>query len=192
MLLWGAVMLLASVVVSAREADQAPDSTRTPAAVVESGSDALPNPNPAARIISPRLGQSATRQRADERACFDEATARTGWNPYDGWAALVDAGYARALTDEEIAAGLVAVAADGAVTGSVAGDLLGDEDTGAEIGTAVALAREIVRSEYLLQHENSAARRAVADFERHLRRWERKYAACLRPRGYAVSGHSGP
>ena len=36
-------------------------------------------------------------------ALFDEANARTDWNPYDGWAALVDAGYARALTDEEIA-----------------------------------------------------------------------------------------
>jgi hypothetical protein len=75
---------------------------------------------------------------------------------------------------------------DGAVTGSVAGDLLGEEDVGAEIGAAVALAREIVRAEFLLRPEDPRAERGVKDFERKLRHWEKKYAACLRARGYQV------
>jgi hypothetical protein len=83
--------------------------------------------------------------------------------------------------------GLISVAHDGAVTGSVAGDLMGNEDLGAEIGAAVAIARVVVRSDFLYQPESPEARRAINQFERDLRFWEREFAACLRPKGYRVS-----
>jgi hypothetical protein len=182
-LLWGAIMLLASVVVSAQETAE---ESASPVAEAVAEAPAR-NPNPTRRTITPRHGQPADQQAADERVCFLAANDATEWNPYDGWADLVDAGYARALTRDEITEGLVSVAMDGAVTGSVAGDLLGREDRGAEVGAGVALAFEIVRTDFLLAPEDPLLERAVKDFERKLRYWEKKYAACLRPKGYRVT-----
>ena len=187
-LLWGAVMLLVSVVVSAQESTVTRDSTVAMDSTVVDVVAERPayNPNPTRRPITPRHDQSAEQQRADEQDCFDRVCAETGWNPYEGWADLVDAGYARAVTNEEFVEGLVSVAWDGAVTGSVAGDLLNEEDRGAEVGAAVALALELVRSDYVLRQDDPRTQRAVAKYERQLRFWEKKYAACLRPRGYRV------
>lgn len=187
-LLWGAIMLLVSVVVSAQESSVTPDSTAAMDSTAVEVVEERPayNPNPTRRPITPRQGQSAEQQRADALECFDATNEETGWNPYEGWAELVDAGYAVAVTREEMEEGLVSVAWDGAVTGSVAGDLLNEEDRGAEVGAAVALALELVRSDYVLRLEDPQAQRAVATYERQLRYWEKKYAACLRPKGYAV------
>lgn len=181
--LWGVAMLLVSVVVSAQEAVVIEDSTAVETVVEEPQR----NPNPTRRPITPRHGQSTDQQWADELECFEAACAETEWNPYDGWADLVDAGYAVAVTSEEMEEGLVSVAYEGAVTGSVAGELLDEPREGAEVGAAVALALELVRSDYLLRRDDPRAQRAVTSYERQLRYWEKKYAACLRPKGYQVN-----
>ena len=88
---------------------------------------------------------------------------------------------------EEMEDGLICLAWDGAVTGSVAGDIVGDPERGAEIGAAIAIASGLIRSDYLNQRDNPEARRTISGFERELRNWDRKFAACLRPKGYRVS-----
>jgi len=145
-----------------------------------------PNPNPTQRWISPRNHQSEEQQLSDEWECFDWACDKTGWDPYEAYTELVDAGYAVALTREEMEDGLICLAWDGAVTGSVAGDLIGDSERGAEIGAAIAIASGLIRSDYLNQRDNPEARRTISGFERELRNWDRKFAACLRPKGYRV------
>ena len=145
-----------------------------------------PNPNPTQRWISPRHHQSEEQQLSDEWECFDWACDQTGWDPYEAYNELVDAGYAVALTREEMEDGLICLAWDGAVTGSVAGDIVGDPERGAEIGAAIAIASGLIRSDYLNQRDNSEARRTISGFERELRNWDRKFAACLRPKGYRV------
>jgi len=145
-----------------------------------------PNPNPTQRWISPRNHQSQEQQLSDERECYDRACDQTDWDPYEAYAELVDAGYAEALTREEMDEGLICLAWDGAVTGSVAGEILGDPERGAEIGAAIAIASGVIRSDYLDQQDNPEARRTISGFERDLRYWDRKFAACLRPKGYRV------
>jgi hypothetical protein len=90
------------------------------------------------------------------------------------------------LTREDLEEGLICLAHEGAVTGAVAGDMLGDAETGAEIGAAIAVAHGVVRSNYLCRQDDPEARRTVSRFERNLRNWDRKFAACLRPKGYRV------
>ncbi len=149
--------------------------------------DPKPNPNPTQRWISPRNHQSEEQQLSAEWDCYDWACDQTDWDPYEAYFDLVDAGYAVALTREEMEEGLICLAWDGAVTGSVAGEILGDSETGAEIGTAIAIASRVIRSDYLNQHADPQARRTISGFERKLRTWDRKFAACLRPKGYRVS-----
>jgi len=170
--LWCAILALAPGLITAQE-----DPPASP----------NPHPNPTQRLIRPRNHQSEEQQRSDENECYDWACDQTGWDPYEAYTALVNEGYAVALTREDMGEGLVSLAADGAVTGSVAGDILGDPETGAEIGAAIAVARWVVRSDYLIHQDDPAAKRVVAGFERNLRNWDRKFAACLRPRGYGVS-----
>lgn len=146
-----------------------------------------PSPNPTGRTIHSRNGQSADQQFTDEWDCFDWACEETGWNPYAAYDSLVAEGYAVALTNDELTEGLICLAAEGAVTGAVAGDLVGEPQKGAEWGAAIAVAMAVVREDYLIEPEDPAARRVVNAFERDLRFWERKFAACLRPKGYGVS-----
>jgi len=147
----------------------------------------IPNPNPTQRWISPRNHQSVEQQLTDEWECYDWACDQTDWDPYEAYNELVDAGYAVALTREEMEDGLICLAWDGAVTGSVAGEILGDAERGAEIGAAIAIASGVIRSDYLNQRDDPEAKRTVSRFERELRNWDRKFAACLRPKGYRVS-----
>ena len=145
-----------------------------------------PNPNPTQRWISPRNHQPEEQQLSDEWECYDRACDQTDWDPYAAYNELVDAGYAVALTPEEMEDGLICLAWDGAVTGSVAGEILGDPERGAEIGAAIAIAAGVIRSDYLNQQDDPEARRTISRFERELRNWDRKFAACLRPKGYRV------
>lgn len=171
--LWGAILVAAIVplILSAQEYN--PEHN--------------PNPNPTLRLITPRNHQPAEQQLSDERECFDWACRLTGWNPYKAYAQLVDDGYAVALTPDDRKVGLICLAYDGAVTGSVAGDILGNENKGAEVGAAIAIASGLIRSDYLNQPDDPETRRTISAFERDLRYWDKKYAACLRPKGYRVS-----
>ena len=181
----GAILAFAMVwsLVSAQEtAEATDDSTNAEVQLPEP----LPSPNPTRRWISPRHDQTPYQQLADEQDCFDRACEQTGWNPYDAYAELVDLGYAVALTREDLEEGLICLAHEGAVTGAVAGDMLGDAETGAEIGAAIAVAHGVVRSNYLYRQDDPEAQRTVSRFERNLRNWDRKFAACLRPKGYRV------
>lgn len=184
-ILSGAILAFAmvSALVSGQESAPANDDSTS---IETSISEPLPSPNPTQRWISPRHDQSPHQQLADELECFDQACEETDWNPYDAYAELVDLGYAVALTREDLEEGLVCLAYDGAVTGAVAGDMLGDAEKGAEIGAAIAVARGVVRSNYLYLQDDPEARRTVLRFERNLRHWDRKFATCLRPRGYRV------
>ena len=145
-----------------------------------------PDPNPTGRWISPRHGQSADQQLSDEWECYDRACEEIDWDPYEAYTDLANQGYAVALTPEDFEEGLICLAREGAVTGAVAGDILGDARTGAEIGAAIAVASGVVRSDYLCRPDDPEARRTVSRFERELRNWDRKFAACLRPKGYRV------
>jgi hypothetical protein len=173
--LWGAVLVLgfAPLMISAQEN--------------ETATEPEPNPNPTQRLITPRNHQSGQQQLSDEWECFDWACEQTEWDPYEAYAKLADEGYTVALTPDELEEGLICLAYDGAVTGSVAGDILGDADKGAEIGAAIAIASGLIRSDYLNQSDDPETKRVITAFERSLRNWDRKFAACLRPKGYRVS-----
>ena len=187
--LWGAVLVLvvATPRIAARENEPA---TMDDSALESPAPEIAPNPNPTRRLISPRQDQSPEQQLFDERECFDWACDQTEWDPYQAYAALVDEGYAVALTPEEMEEGLIRQATEGAMTGAVAGDILGDSEKGAEIGAAIAVAAEVMRSNYLNQQDNPEAQRVISRFERNLKNWDRKFAACLRPKGYRVPGPS--
>ena len=168
--LWGAILFaaLAPFMISAQ--DNEPE----------------PNPNPTLRSITPRNDQSSEQQLTDERECFDWACEQTDWNPYDAYAQLIDEGYAVALTPDDTEEWLIFLATEGAVTGSVAGQILGNEMAGARIGAAIAIASGLVHSDFLNQPDDPETKRTISAFERNLRYWDKKYAACLRPKGYRV------
>lgn len=176
-------LALVSAVVSAQ--DQAPAEADT-VGTVESSTDTLPSPNPTLRDITPRHDQSPFEQQEDERECFDKTCEETGWNPYEAYDELVALGYAVALTKNDKEDGLVCLAYGGAVTGAVAGEMLGVPRRGAAVGAAIAVAGEVIRSDYLYNEDDPEAQRAVAAFERELRDWNHRFTGCLRSKGYRV------
>lgn len=182
----GAILAAAMVwsLVSAQETAPAQGDSSS---LESEASQLYPDPNPTRRWIGPLQDQSPFQQMDDEQECFDQACEQAGWNPYDAYGELVELGYAVALTEDDLEEGLICLAYDGAVTGAVAGDMLGDAEAGAEIGAAIAVARGVVRSNYLCRPDDPEALRIVSAFERNLRDWDRKFAACLRPKGYRVS-----
>ncbi len=181
------VAMLAAVAVQGQAQDESA-AAAPEAAVVWS-------PNPSLLLVRPIRHQSPAQQFTDEEACFDQACADTDWNPYHAYDELAAAGYAVALTPDERASGLICLATEGAMAGEVAADLLRgpryEGHTGAEIGAAVAVASAVIRSDYLRQMDDPDARRIVNRFERDLKHWNRKFAACLRSRGYRVTTASG-
>ncbi len=149
-----------------------------------------PESNPAQLLITPRKGQTAAEQMADQWQCYDEISEQLQWDPYHAYDALVAEGYAVALSRREMERGLIFLASDGAEVGAVAGDLVGHDHgrsrRGAEIGVALTIAGELIKSQYLLQEESPETRRVVTRYERELRKWVRKYSACLSRLGYRV------
>ena len=184
-LLWGAILVMAIAPMMILAQDNAP-VTEGDFSDEYSVPESPPNPNPTQRLISPRNHQSQEQQLSDEWECYDWARDETDWDPYEAYAELVDAGYAVTLTREDMEEGLVCLAVEGAVIGSVAGEIAGGSREGAEIGAAIAIASGVVRAEYLNQRDDPEAKRTVSRFERNLRNWDRKFAACLRPKGYRV------
>lgn len=144
------------------------------------------NPNPTQRLILPVKDQTEEKQLADLWECYDWTCEQVGWDPYLGYAELADAGYAVALTPEELEEGLICLAIDGAVKGAVAGEILNEPSEGAEIGAAISISIGLIQSGYLKNLDNPEAQRAVSRFERNLRKWERKFAGCLSRNGYRV------
>lgn len=181
------VVLLAAVAVQGQAPDES--AAAAPEAAV------VWNPNPSWLLVRPIREQSPAQQFADEEACFDKACADTDWNPYHAYDELVAAGYAVALTPDERTYGLICLAAEGAIVGEVAGGLLRGPGyggrTGAEIGAALAVASAVIHSDYLRQMDDPDVRRIINRFERDLKHWNRKFAACLRSRGYRVTTASG-
>ncbi len=185
-ILWGAilVMAVAPVMIPAQEISP-PLETDSQKENFEPESS--PNPNPTQRLISPRNNQSPEQQLTDEWECHDWACDQTAWDPYRAYNELVDMGYAVALTPEDFEEGLIYRATEGAATGAVAGDIVGDMEKGAEFGATIAIALELRRSHYLKQLDDPVAQRTISRFERNLKHWDRKFAACLRPKGYRVT-----
>lgn len=146
--------------------------------------------NPTGRVILPLKHQSGPQQQADQAACYNWACEQLDWDPYDAYAELAAQGYTVALSRREMLKGLVFLAQDGARIGAVAGELAGDPETGVddgtEIGVAVAVATSLIRSAYLQRPDDPAAQKAVNRYERSLRHWDHKYAACLKRKGYRV------
>lgn len=172
-LLWGLVPALAVIAL-------VPSATRAQ----ESESPAAPNPSN--RAVIPQNGQSEEQMLTDELDCFNQACEQLSWDPYAAYNELAADGYAVTMTPEQWEQTLVFLAAEGAVAGSVAGDLLNRPGRGAETGAAIALAMGLVRSNYLNLESDPESQRVVARFERKLNNWNKKFAACLRPRGYRV------
>ncbi len=179
----GIVLTVASLGFDARAespAGIAPADTTVPAAP--------PSFNPSRMVITPAREQTSQQQDADLEACYTEACADTDWDPYEAYFGLVDAGYAVALAPEDLTAGLICLAAEGAMVGAVADELVaGNRGNGAELGAAIAVASGVIRAEYLRGQDDPAAQRVVGGFERDLGRWNREFAACLRGRGYRAS-----
>ena len=138
-------------------------------------------------MITPRNGPVIGAAASDERECFDRACEQTEWNPYEAYDKLIDEGYAVALTPDDTEEWLICLAEEGAVTGSVAGYILGNERAGARIGAAIAIASGVVHSDFLNQPDDPKPGEPYPAFERNLRYWDKKFAACLRPKGYRVS-----
>lgn len=157
-----------------------------PSATRAQEADSIVAPNPTNRAVIPQNGQSEEQILADEWDCYDQACDQLGWDPYQAYNELAADGYAVALTTEQWEQALVFLAAEGAVAGSVAGDILNRPGRGAEIGAAIALASGLVRSNYLNLENDPQSQRVIARFERKLNNWNKKFAACLRPRGYRV------
>ena len=149
-------------------------------------SETQPNPNPTGRLIYPRKGQSADQQWADELDCYGWTCDEIDWDPYQAYADLADAGYAVALTRDEMERGLVCLATEGAMVGAVAGEITGEPKDGAEIGAAIAMAVGLFRSDYLTAPDDPQAQRIIERFERNLRKWDKKFAGCLSRKGYRV------
>ncbi|MFT5234303.1 MAG: hypothetical protein ACI9UK_002490 [Candidatus Krumholzibacteriia bacterium] len=148
-----------------------------------------PHSNPTRLLITPRNDQPLAQQVADQMACYDNTCEEIQWDPYLAYDALVADGFAVALDRREMERGLVFLAAYGAEVGAVAGDLIerpGGSERAARIGAGVSVASEIIRSGYLLQDESPETQRVVARYERNLRKWVRKYSACLTRMGYRV------
>lgn len=184
--LWGAFLALVVVTQPVSAQDDVPAATDA-AEYEDPAPDSPPGPNSTQRVITPRNDQSAEQQWTDEWECYDRACELAAWDPYVAYDDLVAAGYAVALYRIGIEDDLVRVAEEGAVVGTVAGEIAGRPRRGAELGVAIAIALELVRSDYLDLEDDPAATRAISDFERRLRDWDRKFAGCLRPRGYGVS-----
>jgi len=186
---WGVVWTMALVPVAISCPVNGPVTTET--VVAEDAPPATPaSSNPTRRLIQPRKHQSLEQQLADQAACYEWTCGRIGWDPYEGYDDLVADGYAVALTRRQLEQGLVCLAAEGAVTGALAGDLVGNPeaeiDEGAELGAAIAVAMGVIRTSYLIEPDDPAAQRAVARYERNLRKWDAKYGGCLRRKGYRV------
>jgi hypothetical protein len=145
-----------------------------------------PNTNPTQRFIYPRNHQSEEQQLFDELECYDWTCDQIDWDPYQAYAALVDEGFAVALTSQEMEQGLICLATRGAEIGAVAGDIVGQPENGAEIGAAISMASGLINSNYLNVQDDPEAQKAVSRYERNLRKWDRKFAACLSRKGYQV------
>lgn len=143
--------------------------------------------NPTRRLLTPMKNQSPDQQLSDQLACYEWTRDQMDWDPYLAYLDLVDAGYAVALTREEMEEGLVDLAARGAEIGAVAGDIAGDPRNGAEIGAAIAIAMAIYHSDFINAANDPDAQKAISRFERDLRKWNKKYSGCMVREGYKVS-----
>jgi len=154
----------------------------------------MPNNNPTQRVIIPREDQTEAQQQADQMECYEWVCEQIDWDPYEAYDSLVAAGYTVALSKQDKTQGLVCLAARGAVTGAIAGELVDspedgpefDEEAAAEIGAAIALASGLIRSAYLNDTDDPQAERIIRRFESDLRKWDRKYSACLSRKGYKI------
>jgi hypothetical protein len=162
--------------------------------------------NPTGLMITPRRQQSPEQQLDDQQVCYERTCSELAWDPYERYAELVAAGCAVELLRGETEREWVERANRGAVTGAIAGEILehpgpgaeadrpdnceydADSERGAELGAAVAIAMDVLRSGLIDDVDDPAAKRAVSRFERELRAWERAYSHCLRQKGYRVSG----
>ena len=188
-ILW--VVVLAVVFAPAMILGQA-DSTATTGVSAAEGPlpNTPPNTNPTQRLIYPRKQQSDEQQLSDELECYEWTCEQIDWDPYEAYAYLVDEGYAVALTREEMEMGLIGAATRGAVVGAVAGEIVGrphgGAGNGAEIGAAIAIALELIHSNHLYEQDAPEAQRTITRFERNLRKWDRKFAGCMKRKGYRV------
>ncbi len=159
------------------------------------------NTNPTYLIISPRKNQTKEQQKNDQLECFNKATELLEWDPYLVYDELVAQGYARALSRQNMKETLVDVAIAAAIAGEVADEVAGDitgpiEETGigevggtiqeAATGAAIGAALASVDFSFLNEPDDPEAQRVVSRFERNLNKWEKKYSACLKRKGYKV------
>lgn len=183
--LWGAVLAIVLVPSMLPAQGEIPATPETPTSE-ELQQDPPLDPNPTRRSIYPRQDQSYEQQFADQQDCYLWACDQTDWDPYQAYDDLVADGYALALNRKDLEQGLIYLAAEGAEIGAVAGDIAGRPGKGATIGAAIAVARALIHSGYLNEPDDPEAQRAISRYERDLNSWDRKYAACLRRKGYQV------
>ncbi len=184
-LLW--VVLLAMTI----SAPFATAEERTPTTTESTTNKAQPsaishNTNPAQRDIIPRKGQTEEQKLSDQLECYDWTCEMVDWDPYQAYDALVEEGYAVALSRDEIERGLICLSAQGAVAGAVVGEILDDVENGAAIGAAIGVVSGLIQTQYLTEPENPQAQRSISRFERNLEKWERKFAGCMSRKGYRV------
>jgi len=171
--------------------------------------------NPTSVLITPRQGQSISQQVAEQNECYFWASELIDWDPYQGYQALVEQGYAPALDRSEMMKDLEELALTGAIAGEMAefmaeqlteqltepfaeplatddpGDSENDAASGAAMGAVMALAwaQGWLDLDLLLKPADPQAQRAVNRYERNLRKWETKFSSCLKKKGYRVSSH---
>ncbi len=167
-------------------AQEIPPSNSTHSAEGASTVVALQNTNPTQRVILPRKGQSEEQQLADQLECYEWTCDQLDWDPYDAYDYLVDEGYALALSRRDRERGLICLAARGAVWGSVVAGVGGDMGHGAEIGATMAVANGIIHSSFLLEPESPQTKQVISRYKRELKKWEKKYAGCLKRKYYKV------
>jgi hypothetical protein len=145
-----------------------------------------PGTNPANHVIYPAKGQDSEQQMKDQLESYNWATQQTAWDPYKAHDVLVQQGYAAAQSAEQTQGGALRGAARGALAGVAIGAIAGDAGKGAAIGATAGGLTGGMRSRRQRQAAQSAADRAIQEFNTRFENWDKYYVASMEGRGYTV------
>jgi hypothetical protein len=132
----------------------------------------------AAPVVYPAKGQSASKQKSDEGACYSWARSSTGIDPVAASQPVPqETGPATGGGERVRGAGR------GALGGAVIGGIAGDAGQGAAIGAVVGTMAGGRRARQNQDARNQQAQNAQAQT---MDTYYRAYAACMESRGYTV------
>lgn len=127
-------------------------------------------------VVSPASGQSAEKQRDDEKECFDSTKTQTGFDPANPSASVAQV--------EEEGGQRVRGAARGAAAGAVIGEVADDDSRqGAEVGAAVGVVKGGADKR---RAEEEAEKQQQQLIQEKSSLFKNSYSSCLVTKGYTV------